>query len=155
MDFYSEASPKTASIVWPLGGHTWRDTEWMDQRGKRNWLKEPMSIYEVHLGSWLHGEGDTPVTYRDLADRLVAYAHLMKFTHLELMPVMEHPFNGSWGYQVSGYFAPTSRFGTPDDFRYFIDACHQAGIGVILDWVPGHFPRDVHALGRFDGTRAL
>jgi 1,4-alpha-glucan branching enzyme len=150
--FYSEVSPKTASIVWPLGGHAWRDSEWMESRGKRNWLKEPMSIYEVHLGSWLRGESDALLTYRELAARLVAYALLMKYTHIELMPVMEHPFTGSWGYQVSGYYAPTSRFGTPDDFRYFVDACHQAGIGVLLDWVPGHFPRDIHALGRFDGT---
>jgi 1,4-alpha-glucan branching enzyme len=150
--FYAEASPKTASIVWPLGAHTWQDAKWMEQRGQRNWLKEPMSIYEVHLGSWLNGEGDAPLTYRELADRLVAYAVLLNYTHIQLMPVMEHPFRGSWGYQVSGYFAPTSRFGTPDDFRYFVDACHQAGLGVLLDWVPGHFPRDVHALGRFDGT---
>ena len=150
--FYSELPPKTASVVWPLGAHHWRDDEWMANRNRRNHLHEPMSVYEVHLGSWLHGEGGALLTYRELADKLVAYATRLGYTHLELMPVMEHPFTGSWGYQVSGYFAPTSRFGNPDDFRYFIDACHQAGLGVILDWVPGHFPRDEHALGRFDGT---
>jgi 1,4-alpha-glucan branching enzyme len=150
--FYAELPPKTASVVWPLQGHVWQDSDWMERRPKHNWLHEPVSIYEVHLASWLHGENGATLTYRDLADRLVAYCTRLNYTHIELMPIMEHPFNGSWGYQVSGYFAPTSRFGTPDDFRYFIDACHQAGLGVILDWVPGHFPRDVHALGRFDGT---
>ncbi len=150
--FYAELPPRTASVVWPLGAHHWRDDEWMANRGKHNPIHEPMSVYEVHLGSWLHGEGGSLLTYRELADKLVAYATRLGYTHLELMPVMEHPFTGSWGYQVSGYFAPTSRFGNPDDFRYFVDACHQAGLGVILDWVPGHFPRDEHALGRFDGT---
>ncbi|MEO8097854.1 MAG: 1,4-alpha-glucan branching protein GlgB [Acidobacteriota bacterium] len=150
--FFAELPPKTASVVWPLNNHTWKDSTWMDGRASHNWLREPMSIYEVHLGSWLHGENDSLLTYRELADRLVAYVSRLGYTHIELMPVMEHPFTGSWGYQVSGYYAPTSRFGTPDDFRFFIDACHQAGIAVLLDWVPGHFPRDVHALGRFDGT---
>lgn len=150
--FYAELPPKTASIVWPLSAHHWRDEAWMTARAAHDTLHQPMSVYEVHLGSWLHGEGDALLTYRELADKLVAYATRLNYTHLELMPVMEHPFTGSWGYQVSGYFAPTSRFGTPDDFRYFVDACHQAGLGVILDWVPGHFPRDEHALGNFDGT---
>jgi 1,4-alpha-glucan branching enzyme len=150
--FYSEQPPKTASVVWPLESFSWRDQEWMKQRGGHDALHEPMSVYEVHLGSWLHGEYDRPLSYRELADRLVSYVKRLNYTHIELMPVMEHPFSGSWGYQVSGYYAPTSRFGNPDDFRHFIDQCHQAGIGVILDWVPGHFPRDVHALGRFDGT---
>ena len=151
--FYAEQTPKTASIVWPLcGGHHWQDQGWMEQRGSRNWLQEPMSIYEVHLGSWLQGEGGGWMTYRELADRLVSYVKKLGYTHIELMPIMEHPFSGSWGYQVSGYFAPTSRFGTPDDFRFFMDACHQAGIGVLLDWVPGHFPKDPHGLGYFDGT---
>jgi 1,4-alpha-glucan branching enzyme len=150
--FYAEPPPKTASIVWPLGGYHWRDGEWMERRARRDWLHEPMSVYEVHLGSWLRGERNEPLSYRELADKLVAYAARLGYTHLELLPIMEHPFAGSWGYQVSGYFAPTSRFGSPDDFRYFVDASHQAGLGVILDWVPGHFPRDDHALGRFDGT---
>jgi 1,4-alpha-glucan branching enzyme len=150
--FFAEQPPKTASVVWPLSGHHWHDSVWMEERANHNWLHEPISAYEVHLGSWLRGEGDSHLTYRELAERLVPYVQRLNYTHIELMPVMEHPFTGSWGYQVSGYFAPTSRFGTPDDFRYFIDACHQAGIGVILDWVPGHFPRDVHALGRFDGS---
>ena len=150
--FCAELTPKTASVVWPLNGHHWRDDAWMAQRATRNPIHQPMSVYEVHLGSWLHGENDALLTYRELADKLVAYATRLNYTHIELMPVMEHPFTGSWGYQVSGYFAPTSRFGNPDDFRYFVDAAHQAGLGVILDWVPGHFPRDEHALGRFDGT---
>ena len=150
--FYAEQPPKTASVVWPLGSHHWRDQAWMEQRASRNWIHEPVSVYEVHLGSWLHGEGGTWLTYRELADRLVEYVKKLGYTHIELMPIMEHPFAGSWGYQVSGYFAPTSRFGNPDDFRFFIDACHQAGISVLLDWVPGHFPKDEHALGWFDGT---
>ena len=150
--FYSEQPPKTASIVWPLSTFHWQDHGWMEHRASRNWLHEPMSVYEVHLGSWLHSEGDTWLTYRELADRLVEYVRKLGYTHIELMPIMEHPFTGSWGYQVSGYFAPTSRFGNPDDFRFLIDACHNAGIGVLLDWVPGHFPKDEHALGNFDGT---
>jgi 1,4-alpha-glucan branching enzyme len=150
--FYAEVPPKTASVVWPLSGYEWNDEDWMRRRGQRDWLREPVSIYEVHLESWLRGENGRRLQYREMADRLVRYAVCLGFTHLELLPAMEHPFTGSWGYQVTGYYAPTSRFGTPDDFRYFIDCCHQAGLGVILDWVPGHFPRDEHALGRFDGT---
>ena len=150
--FFAEVPPKTASIVWPLSNHSWNDAIWMERRTNTNWLREPMSVYEVHLESWMRGPGNTWLSYRELAHKLVAYATEMHYTHLELLPVMEHPFSGSWGYQVTGYYAPTSRFGTPDDFRYFIDQCHQAGLGVILDWVPGHFPRDPHALGRFDGT---
>ncbi len=150
--FFAEVPPKTASIVWPLSNYTWSDQQWMKARASGDLLREPMSIYEVHLESWMRGPNNTPLSYRELAEKLVHYAKEMGYTHLELMPIMEHPFSGSWGYQVTGYYAPTSRFGNPDDFRYFVDACHQAGIGVILDWVPGHFPRDAHALYRFDGT---
>ena len=150
--FYAEIPPKTASIVWGLSNYTWTDESWMTARASRQWLHEAVSIYEVHLESWMRGPGNRPLTYREFAHHLVQYAKDMGYTHLELMPVMEHPFSGSWGYQVTGYFAPTSRFGTPDDFRYFVDCCHQAGLGVILDWVPAHFPRDAHGLYRFDGT---
>ncbi|HEY7336390.1 MAG TPA: 1,4-alpha-glucan branching protein GlgB [Bryobacteraceae bacterium] len=150
--FFAEVPPKSASIVWPLTNYAWGDAEWMESRGSRNVLREPVSMYEVHLESWLRGPFQKLLSYRELADKLVEYARRMNYTHLELLPVMEHPFSGSWGYQVTGYYAPTSRFGTPDDFRYFVDRCHQAGIGVVLDWVPGHFPRDPHALFRFDGT---
>jgi 1,4-alpha-glucan branching enzyme len=150
--FFAEVPPKTASIVWPLSNYNWADAAWMEERAKKDWLRAPVSVYEVHLESWLRGPLNEWLTYRELAEKLPAYAVENGFTHLELLPVMEHPFSGSWGYQVTGYFAPTSRFGTPDDFRYFIDRCHQAGLGVILDWVPGHFPRDPHGLARFDGT---
>jgi 1,4-alpha-glucan branching enzyme len=150
--FFAEVPPKTASIVWPLTNYQWGDAAWMEDRPRRNWLREPASMYEVHLESWLRGPLNEWLTYRELAEKLPAYAVENGFTHLELLPIMEHPFSGSWGYQVTGYFAPTSRFGTPDDFRYFVDRCHQAGLGVILDWVPGHFPKDPHGLARFDGT---
>jgi len=150
--FFAEAPPRTASIVWALDNHIWADQAWMDARGQRNLLREPVSIYEVHLESWMRKPSNESLSYRELADRLVSYVHDLGYTHLELMPIMEHPFSGSWGYQVTGYYAPTARFGTPDDFRYFVDSCHQAGLGVILDWVPGHFPRDAHGLWRFDGT---
>jgi 1,4-alpha-glucan branching enzyme len=150
--FLAELPPKTASVTWKLDNYAWGDGEWMAGRAARQWLREPISIYEVHLASWMRGPANEWLTYRELAHRLVEYAGRMGYTHLELLPVMEHPFSGSWGYQVTGYYAPTSRFGTPEDFRYFVDRCHQAGIGVILDWVPGHFPRDAHALWRFDGT---
>jgi 1,4-alpha-glucan branching enzyme len=150
--FFAEVPPRTASIVWGLDNYTWGDSAWMEARAHRNLLREPVSVYEVHMESWLRGPGNEWLTYRELAERLVEYAVRMGYTHLELMPIMEHPFSGSWGYQVTGYYAPTSRFGTPDDFRFFIDQCHRAGLGVILDWVPGHFPRDAHGLRRFDGT---
>ena len=150
--FFSETTPRTASIVWPLFAHVWNDADWMASRGSRDVLREPVSVYEVHLESWKRTATHESLTYRELADQLVPYARDLGYTHLELLPVMEHPFSGSWGYQVTGFFAPTSRFGTPDDFRYFVDQCHQAGLGVILDWVPGHFPRDAHGLWHFDGT---
>jgi 1,4-alpha-glucan branching enzyme len=151
--FYAEVSPKTASVVWDLA-YTWNDAAWMEQRRKRNSLDAPMSIYEIHLGSWrrVPEEGNRPLTYRELAEYLPEYLHDTGFTHVEFMPVMEYPFSGSWGYQVTGYFAPTSRYGTPQDFMFLIDALHQAGIGVILDWVPSHFPTDGHGLAFFDGT---
>ncbi|HET9691734.1 MAG TPA: 1,4-alpha-glucan branching protein GlgB, partial [Acidimicrobiales bacterium] len=152
----SEVPPATASIVVDEGAHRWGDDGWLERRAATDSLDAPMSVYEVHLGSWLHtGDGQgggRPLTYRELADQLPAYAADMGFTHVELMPVAEHPFSGSWGYQVSAYYAPTSRFGTPDDFRALVDAFHQRGIGVIVDWVPAHFPRDEFALARFDGT---
>jgi len=134
--------------------YEWSDAEWLDQRSASRPHAGPMSIYEVHLGSWRLNplEGNRPLSYRELGDELAAYANDLGFTHVELMPVMEHPFSGSWGYQVTGYFAPTSRFGSPDDFRAFVDCLHGHGLGVILDWVPAHFPRDEFALARFDGT---
>jgi len=150
--FFAEVPPKSASIVWPLENYTWGDAAWMEERGGRNVLREPVTVYEVHLESWLRGPFNQRLTYREIAGRLVEYARRMNYTHLELLPVMEHPFAGSWGYQVTGYYAPTSRFGNPDDFRYFVDRCHQAELGVILDWVPGHFPRDPHAWLRSDCT---
>jgi 1,4-alpha-glucan branching enzyme len=153
--FAFEAPPRTASIVRDISRYRWHDGDWMQARpGRGEWLRQPMSIYEVHLGSWARVPEDENrfLTYREMADRLVPYAKELGFTHLELLPVMEHPFSGSWGYQVLGFFAPTSRFGPPEDFKLLVDACHQAGLGVILDWVPGHFPRDAHGLARFDGT---
>ena len=150
---YGEVAPKNASIVWDSSDYRWEDGEWLERRGKTDALKSPMMIYEVHLESWVHGAHNKPLSYRELADRLVSYVKDLGYTHIELMPILEHPFSGSWGYQVTGYFAPTSRFGTPTDFKYFVDRCHQAGIGVILDWVPAHFPKDAHGLALFDGTR--
>ncbi|HUA57220.1 MAG TPA: 1,4-alpha-glucan branching protein GlgB [Verrucomicrobiae bacterium] len=150
--FYSETPPKSASLVWDLSKYQWADHEWMEQRAATNWLKSPVAVYEVHLESWLRGPNGKPLTYREMAVKLVEYVRYMGYTHIEMLPVMEHPFSGSWGYQVIGYFAPTSRFGNPDDFRYLVDRCHQAGIGVIVDWVPAHFPKDAHGLAFFDGT---
>jgi 1,4-alpha-glucan branching enzyme len=150
--FGSEAPPKSASIVCDLDEHRWADAAWMEARGTTNWLHAPVSVYEAHLESWRRGEDGQPLTYRELAAQLVPYVKDMGYTHVELMPIQEHPFSGSWGYQVTGYFAPTARFGSPTDFMYFVDACHQAGIGVIMDWVPAHFPKDAHGLAYFDGT---
>jgi 1,4-alpha-glucan branching enzyme len=150
--FATEVPPKNASIVY-RSTHEWRDDDWMRARPESAALGEPVSIYEVHLGSWRrHIHDNSSLSYRELANELADYATDMGFTHVELLPVMEHPFSGSWGYQVTGYFAPTSRFGEPDDFRAFVDRLHQRGVGVILDWVPAHFPRDDWALARFDGT---
>jgi 1,4-alpha-glucan branching enzyme len=150
-----EVPPNTASIIWTDNQYEWRDQEWLVDRASHDtWRERPMSVYEVHPGSWrrVPDEGNRYQTYRELAASLVPYVREMGFTHIELMPIMEHPFSGSWGYQVIGFFAPTSRFGTPDDFRFFVDECHRHGIGVILDWVPGHFPKDRHGLAEFDGT---
>jgi 1,4-alpha-glucan branching enzyme len=150
-----EVPPNTASMIWTEGGYAWGDSDWMrDRPSFDGWHDRPMAIYEVHLGSWrrVPQDGFRYLTYRELGDTLVPYMRDMGYTHVELLPVMEHPYSGSWGYQVVGFFAPTSRFGSPDDFRYFVDRCHQFGIGVILDWVPGHFPKDRHGLAQFDGT---
>ena len=150
--FFNQHGKSTASLVYDLERYTWNDAEWLDARQKKNWPQSPISIYEVHLGSWRRKEGNHQLTYLELADTLLPYVLDMGYTHIELLPVAEHPFEGSWGYQVTNYYAPTSRFGPPDDFRHFIDKCHQAGIGVIMDWVPAHFPKDAHALAEFDGT---
>jgi 1,4-alpha-glucan branching enzyme len=151
--FAGEVPPKTASVVWDLS-YEWGDQEWMSARAETNALEAAVSIYEMHLGSWrrVPEEGNRSLTYRELAAELVPYLTRLGYSHVEFMPIMEHPFAGSWGYQVTGYFAPTSRFGTPEDFMYLVDQLHQAGIGVILDWVPSHFPSDEHGLAYFDGT---
>jgi 1,4-alpha-glucan branching enzyme len=153
--FRFEIPPQSASITCAPDAYSWRDDTWMkDRPARQSWLDRPMAIYEVHLGSWMRvqDEGHRSLTYSELAERLVPYVRDMGYTHIELLPVMEHPFWGSWGYQVTGFFAPSSRLGAPEDFKRFIDECHVHGIGVILDWVPGHFPKDEYALGRFDGT---
>ncbi len=150
--FATEDPPKSASVVCDVGSYEWGDQEWMESRARKDPLKEPVSIYEVHLGSWLRGPNNSYLSYSELADKLVDYAKRTGYTHLELLPIMEHPFSGSWGYQITGYYAPTARFGTPQEFMYFVDRCHRAGIGVIVDWVPGHFPKDAHGLAYFDGT---
>jgi len=148
----SELRPATGSIVSANSQHNWQDTDWMAKREKADWLHEPHSVYEVHMGSWRRNEAGEFQTYREMADQMVPYVKGLGFTHIELLPITEHPLDISWGYQTTGYFSPTSRFGSPDDLRYFIDVCHQNGIGVILDWVPGHFPKDAHGLARFDGS---
>jgi 1,4-alpha-glucan branching enzyme len=152
--FYSEFRPKTASVVYDVNRYTWHDDAWMAERPRRQALDAPLAIYEVHLGSWMRApeEDHRILNYRELAERLVDYVLKMGFTHVELLPVMEHPLDESWGYQTTGYFAPTSRYGTPEDFMYFVDYCHQHGVGVILDWAPAHFPGDAHGLAHFDGT---
>ncbi|HZX61312.1 MAG TPA: 1,4-alpha-glucan branching protein GlgB, partial [Candidatus Methylomirabilis sp.] len=150
---FNEIPPKTASIVWDLD-YVWEDQEWMAARRSRNALTAPMTIYEVHLGSWrrVPGEGNRSLSYRELGPALAEYVERMGFTHVEFLPVMDHPFFGSWGYQTTGYFAPSGNYGTPQDLMFLIDCLHQRGIGVILDWVPSHFPTDEHGLGYFDGT---
>ena len=152
--FAAEIRPNTASKVWDLGGYDWGDAAWLEARERTQALDAPSAVYEVHLGSWARvpEEGNRWLTYREMAHKLADYVHHMGFTHVEFMPITEHPFDGSWGYQTVGYFAPTSRFGTPQDFMYLVDTLHQRGIGVILDWVPAHFPTDEHGLGYFDGT---
>ncbi|BAB72670.1 1,4-alpha-glucan branching enzyme [Anabaena sp. FACHB-709] len=173
--FQQEPRPKTASIVSNLNSYNWSDEDWLEQRRHTDPLTQPISVYEVHLGSWLHAASAEPaqlpngetepvviaselnpgarfLTYRELASRLIPYVKELGYTHIELLPIAEHPFDGSWGYQVTGYYAPTSRFGTPEDFMYFVDQCHQNNIGVLVDWVPGHFPKDGHGLAFFDGT---
>jgi 1,4-alpha-glucan branching enzyme len=173
--FQQEPRPKTASIVTDLDTYTWNDEDWMEERRNSDPLTKPISVYECHLGSWLHASASEPaklpngetepvvivselkpgarfLTYRELAEKLIPYVKELGYTHIELLPIAEHPFDGSWGYQVTGYYAPTSRFGTPEDFMYFVDCCHQEGIGVLVDWVPGHFPKDGHGLAFFDGT---
>jgi 1,4-alpha-glucan branching enzyme len=173
--FQQEVRPKTASIVADLDRYQWQDSAWLEKRRHQEPLKKPISVYEVHLGSWLHAAADQPailpngdtspavivaelkpharfLTYRELAEKLIPYVKELGFTHIELLPVAEHPFDGSWGYQVTGYYACTSRYGTPEDFMYFVDQCHQNDIGIIVDWVPGHFPKDGHGLAFFDGS---
>ena len=149
---YAEVRPNNASVLYPLKRYKWKDRRWMTARKKYDFKTAPMNIYEVHLGSWKRAEGNRFLTYTELAEQLIPYVKEMGYTHIEMLPVEEHPFDGSWGYQVTGYYAPTSRYGSPDEFKQFVDACHQNGISVILDWVPAHFPKDDFALARFDGT---
>lgn len=152
--FYAELKPKTASIAYDINNYSWGDHDWIKDRETANIYERPTAIYEVHMGSWkkIAEEGDRYLTYREYADQLVKYVKDMGYTHIELLPVCEHPYDGSWGYQITGYYAVTSRYGKPEDFMYFVDVCHQNGIGVLVDWVPAHFPKDAHGLARFDGT---
>ena len=150
--FHAEVRPNTASKVWDISRYEWRDTEYIQNRASQNVQRMPVSIYEMHIGSWRKKEGYRFVSFRDVAHELAAYCKEMGFTHVEVMPLMEHPFDGSWGYQITGFYAVTSRYGTPQDFMYFVDVMHEHGIGVIMDWVSAHFPKDEHGLRRFDGT---
>jgi 1,4-alpha-glucan branching enzyme len=152
--FFNQHGRATASLVYDLDRYRWSDGAWMESRRDKNWVRRPVSIYEVHLGSWRRKteEKNRQLSYLEFAETLLPYVLEMGYTHIELMPIAEHPFEGSWGYQVTNYYAPTSRFGTPDELRHFIDKCHQAGVGVIMDWVPAHFPKDAHGLAEFDGT---
>jgi len=151
---YFEPPPHNASIIWDYSDYQWNDREWIEARSGRNWNREPISVYEVHFGSWKRvvEDGNRPLTYREMAVDLARYVRERGFTHVEFLPLAEHPFSGSWGYQVTGFFAPTSRYGTPQDFMYLVDEMHRHGIGVLIDWVPGHFPKDAFALAEFDGT---
>jgi len=151
---YFESPPNNASVVWNVRTYKWGDKKWMDRRDKTDWKREPVLVYEMHLGSWKRNpeDGNRPLTYRELAGQLIPYLKDMGYTHVEFMPLAEYPFDGSWGYQVTGFFAPTHRYGTPEDFMFLVDALHQNNIGVILDWVPAHFPKDFFALAHFDGT---
>ncbi|MGM9521820.1 MAG: 1,4-alpha-glucan branching protein GlgB [Oscillospiraceae bacterium] len=151
--FYAQQPPETASRVFDISSYRWSDSLYMARRKRTQHMRRPLNIYEVHLGSWRRNEDGSYYTYRQLIDTLIPYAVSMGYTHLELMPVMEHPFDGSWGYQITGYYAPTSRYGTPEEFMEFVDCCHKAGLGVILDWVPGHFCRDAHGLAGFTGEK--
>ncbi|HEX4668143.1 MAG TPA: 1,4-alpha-glucan branching enzyme, partial [Chthoniobacterales bacterium] len=152
--FFSQHGVQTSSMVYDLDRYQWSDEQWMTGRAKKEWHRSALSIYEVHLGSWkrVAAEGNRFISYLEFAQTLLPYVIEMGFTHIELLPIAEHPFEGSWGYQVTNYYAPTSRFGNPDELRHFIDACHRNGIGVIMDWVPAHFPKDAHGLAEFDGT---
>lgn len=151
--FAQQLRPETASVISDISGFSWEDEDWIDKRAKKDYSKEPVSVYELYLGSFCKPEdGRTYCNYRELAPRIIEYVKEMGYTHIELMPIMEHPFDGSWGYQVIGYYAPTSRYGSPEDFMFFMNEMHKAGIGVILDWVPAHFPRDTYGLSAFDGT---
>jgi len=150
--YYSEFRPATASVIYDLEGYSWSDEAWMAKKKEVSPYDKPLNIYEVHLGSWKRNADGSLLTYKELAYDLVDYVVDMGYTHIEIMPIMEYPFDGSWGYQVVGYYAVTSRYGTPEDFMFFVDHCHQNGIGVIMDWVPGHFPKDAHGLARFDGA---
>ena len=152
--FFNQHGRATASLVYDLDRYRWSDGAWMESRRDKNWVRRPVSIYEVHLGSWRRKteEKNRQLSYLEFADTLLPYVLEMGYTHIEVMPIAEHPFEGSWGYQVTNYYAPTSRFGTPDELRHFIEKCHQAGVGVIMDWVPAHFPKDAHGLAEFDGT---
>ncbi len=152
--FYAEVRPKTASKIYDISGYDWKDNDWMKVRSQKDWKREPVSIFECHLGSFMRNleEGNRFMTYRELAPLIADYAKKLGYTHVELLPITEHPLDMSWGYQVTGYFAPTSRFGSPKDFMYFVDYLHQEGLGVLLDWVPAHFPKDAHGLAKFDGT---
>ncbi|MDD4851229.1 MAG: alpha-amylase family glycosyl hydrolase, partial [Gemmiger sp.] len=149
--FHAETRPSNGSKVYDLDGYAWGDAKWMDAQQKQDIINTPVSVYELHIGSWKLKENGEPYNYAEAADQLIPYIQQMGYTHVELMPIMEHPYGGSWGYQVTGYYAPTSRYGTPKDFMAFVDIMHTAGIGVILDWVPAHFPKDEHGLCEFDG----
>ena len=173
--FQHEVRPAKSSVISKIDSFQWNDQSWISNRDNRDPLEQPISVYEMHLGSWMHASSDDPfinsngehrapvpaadmkpgsrlLTYKELANKVIPYVKERGFTHIELMPISEHPFDGSWGYQVTGWYAPTSRFGSPDEFRAFVDSCHKEGIGIILDWVPGHFPKDQHGLAYFDGS---